>query len=171
MLPDPVLTAFCKPRIPLRMCPAAIHTQPGKRFPCLTPHNKSQWVTASSMKSHPRCITKRESQNFVNLGFSGHRTGLPVVSWRILCKGHQSPKLPGSCCEQSQLDSAPQETSAEEGLREQNVPWPSSPHASPPCLIHTLGRAAAVAHVQGNPRIRRLPESSPSLEWGHLPCT
>lgn len=52
-------------------------------------------------------MTKSESQDLVNWGFSGHRTGLPVVSWRILYKGHQSPKLPEGCCEQSQLDNVP----------------------------------------------------------------
>lgn len=54
--------------------------------------------TASSMTSHPLCRTKSENQNFVNSGFSGHRTGqdylwfpgefcarvIRVQSWELL---------------------------------------------------------------------------------------
>jgi len=48
--------------------------------------------------------------------------GMSMVSWMILQKARWSPKMPGGCCEQSQLDCAPQETSAGDGRREQGVP-------------------------------------------------
>lgn len=54
--------------------------------------------------------------------FWAQDTGMSMLSWMILHKVHWSPKLPGGCCEQRQLDTAPQETSAGEGWREQSLP-------------------------------------------------
>lgn len=71
---------------------------------CLIPEITS---SLSEEKSKPRLCKFRV--------FWAQDTGMSVVSWMILHKAHQSPKLPGGCCKQSQLDGAPQETSAGDG--------------------------------------------------------
>lgn len=87
--------SICKPRTSLPTCPAAIHVQSGKRFPCLTQHNKSQWVIASSMKSHPLCMTKKWKPRLCKFRVFWAQDRITHVFWRILYQGHQSPKLPG----------------------------------------------------------------------------
>lgn len=114
-------------------------------------------------------MKKNQSQAFANSRFSGHRTR--ECPW---FPGGFCTRLNGSrggCCEQSQLDSAPQETSAGDGRREQRVPQPSpSPRSSTLCHPYSrrVGRGGQpLSLAQGESPIRRLPEPSPPRELGH----
>lgn len=101
--------------------------------------------------------------------------GTTTISWLILHEAHWIPKLLEGCCEQSQLGSDPQETSAEDGQREQNVPRLSSPPTPLPCHILTAegwtGKAVTVP-CPGGILSKEAPLILPTMGAGlPAPCT
>lgn len=88
-----------------------------------------------------------------------------MVSWLILHKTQQHLKQPGGCCEQSQLDGAPQETSGH-GQSEQKELDPPAPalHLISPIEPGLAERTAAFPRP-GESRIRRLPSAIRCGSW------